>query len=83
MVAKSVTVPTHNTASVHAVECKLIYHHSHAVGLTSANGHSTQVEYQKNAYRLAVSRTHQKFHHEFSVFECMMIAQNLHKKSVL
>ena len=46
---------------------------AYAPAACSASGHSTQSA--KRVHRLAVSRTHQKFHHEFSVFECMKMVK--------
>ena len=52
-----------------------------ACGLTlahiSANGHFTASQYSAiPKHRALLTRTNQKFHHKFSVFECMKIAQN-------
>ena len=45
--------------------------------MTSANGHCTASQYSAiPKHRALLTRTNQKFHHNFSVFECMKIAQN-------
>ena len=43
----------------------------------SANGHCTASQHSDTPKHWAsMLRTNQKFHHKFSVFECMKIAQN-------
>ena len=43
----------------------------------SANGHCTASQYSAiPKHRVLLRRTNQKIHHNFSVFECMEIAQN-------
>ena len=51
---------------------------SSSLQLPSANGHCTASQYSAipKHSRTLLTQTNQKFHHKFSVFECMKIAQN-------
>ena len=55
-------------------------HHGYSTKKASANGHCTPSQYSArratNVTELQCIWTNQKFHHKFSVFECMKIAQN-------
>ena len=49
----------------------------HTTSYRSANGHCTASQYSAiPKHRVLLTRTNQKIHHNFSVFECMKIAQN-------